>query len=307
MLPLTVRVPASSANLGPGYDAFGVALGLHARFSAEVADEWSVRVVGEGAAELPAGLDNPVVLAMRRVFGECGDDRLRARVFCHSRIPVGRGFGSSAAAIVAGCVLADALCSVPLGRDTLFGIAVGIEGHADNVAAALYGGFTVAWRDEAGARCTRIDPPGLAAVLLPAGGTRSTPEARAALPPTVSHGDAAFTAGRAGLMAAGLALGRPDLVRYGAEDRLHEPYRSGGPRTAPDARRALLEAGADAAVLSGSGPSLVALVVDASDGIAMHRAERVAKRVRRALRSIPDWEEPLAVAVDREGAVLEDR
>ena len=306
MAPLTVRVPASSANLGPGYDAFGLALGIHATFSAELAEDWSVRTVGEGSRELPADAGNPVVHAMRRVFGECGSDA-SARVFCHTRIPIGKGLGSSAAAIVAGCVLADSLCAVPLGRDVLFGIATEIEGHADNVAAALFGGFTISYHDEVGLRATRLEPPGVAVVVLPSAGVQSTSAARAALPSTVSHADASFNAARAGLMTAGLLLGRPDLVRSGAQDRLHEPYRSSLPRTTPEARRILLEAGADGVVVSGSGPSLIGLFADVSDRTAMHRANVTVKRLARALKDAPGWGEPVAVPIDRQGALLVER
>lgn len=306
MAALSVRVPASSANLGPGYDAFAIALGLYGDFSAEPAEEWSVRVVGEGAGQLPEGADNPVALAMRRVFAECGDGDRAARVFCHSRIPMRRGLGSSAAAIVAGCVLADAMCHVPMGRNALFEVAAELEGHADNVAAALFGAFTVSWSDAAGVRCARLDPPGLAAVVLTARDAQSTPAAREVLPASVSHADAAFTCARAGLMASGLVLGRPDLVRVGALDRLHEPYRASAADTA-EARRVLLDAGADGVVLSGSGPSLVGLVADVADRTAARRADLVAKRAATGLRGLSGFAEPAALLIDREGAVLRKR
>ncbi|MDP2401493.1 MAG: homoserine kinase, partial [Actinomycetota bacterium] len=156
---VTIRVPASAANLGPGYDAFGLALGLYNTFSAQPAEEWHVDVRGEGAGRLATDGHNRVAQAMKRAFREIGPDAPRAaRITCDNRIPTARGLGSSAAAIVGGLVLADAMCGSPLGRDRLLELAVELEGHPDNVAAALLGGFTIGWSDEDGPAATSLQP-----------------------------------------------------------------------------------------------------------------------------------------------------
>jgi homoserine kinase len=165
----TVTIPATSANLGPGFDSFGLALALHNRFSAELAEEWSVEVTGEGEGRLSSGPDNRVARSMARVFAEAGHSGLAASVRCENRIPPGAGLGSSAAAIVGGLMLGDALCGAGIDRETLLVLAAGIEGHPDNVAAALYGGFTISWSeaDARGPRCVRLEPAsGLAAVVV---------------------------------------------------------------------------------------------------------------------------------------------
>lgn len=300
-----VRVPATSANLGAGYDAFGLALALHDQFSAQPADKWAVAIVGEGAEELPSSADNLVARAMGRAFAAAGEEDLAARIFCTNRIPAGRGLGSSSAAIVGGMLLADALVSVPLGRHRIFELAVEMEGHPDNVAAALFGGFTIAW-DEEGPRCAQVGPEGgLAAVLALAEAELPTEESRGLLPSRVPHADAAYSAGRAGLLAAGLASGRADLVRAGLADRLHEPYRASAVTDLGAVRDALLRAGADGAVLSGAGPTIVGLVQAADDERALRRARKVAEQAARLLRSAPGRSAPLAVAIDRDGARVE--
>src|SRR5574340_402423 len=138
-MAVRVTVPASSANLGPGYDSFGLALGLYNHFEGELADAWRVEVGGEGAGTLAPDSSNQVARAMARVFAEVGQPGLCAEVVCHNGIPLGRGLGSSAAAIVGGLVLGDALVGSRLGRRRLFELAAELEGHAANVAAALYG------------------------------------------------------------------------------------------------------------------------------------------------------------------------
>ncbi len=303
MLGVTVRVPATSANLGPGYDSFGLALSIHNQFSAELSDEWTVAVLGEGADILPAGPENRVALAMARVFKEAGEEGQAARVFCTNRIPPGRGLGSSSAAIVGGMMLADALCATPLGRNRLFELAVEMEGHPDNVGAALWGGFTVCWREETGPRCARVEPgDGLAAVIVTSDAELSTAEARALLPESVSHEDAAFGAARAGLLAAGIVLGRADMIGPGLSDRIHEQYRISVVPDLSEVAAALIESGVDGAALSGAGPSVIGLVYGFDDARALRRAGDVAQKAAARLREL-GRPKPVCAAVDREGAV----
>jgi homoserine kinase len=303
MPAVTVRVPATSANLGPGYDSFGLALGMFNQFSAEPADEWAVEVVGEGKDVLGTGPTNKVAVAMRAAFAESGEPDRTARVFCVNKIPLGHGLGSSAAAIVGGLLLADAMAEVPLGRNRVFEMAAEMEGHPDNAAAALFGGLAISWRDESGdPRCATIDPAcGLAAVIVMATEPLSTSEARMLLPAEIPHADAAFSASRAGLLAAGMTLGRSDLVAAGLHDRIHEPYREHAVPDLESVRDALLDAGALGATLSGAGPTVIGLVDAESDDEAFAVARAVAERAGRTLRDSDARLEPRVVPIERSG------
>lgn len=298
---VTVRVPATSANIGPGYDSFGLALGLYNTFTAEPADAWSVHVSGEGSGELSGGADNVVASSMARGLAECGISGA-AHISCENEIPTGRGLGSSSSALVGGLLLADAWSDGALGRDGVFSIAAELEGHADNVAAAVFGGLTACWND-GGHRCTPLKPAPLAVVVVIAAEALSTKAARAMLPDTVPFADAAFDAGRAGLAMAGLLLGRGDLLGAGLADKLHQPYRA---KAIPDfdvVCAALLDAGADGAALSGAGPTVMGIVTADDDAAAFERAARVADKAQRIL-SASGRRAPLALVIDHSGAVV---
>ncbi|MDZ4167110.1 MAG: homoserine kinase [Coriobacteriia bacterium] len=301
---MRVRVPASSANLGPGYDSFGLALALHNEFEAEFAESWAVEVGGEGAGRLETGAGNQVALAMARVFAEIGRRELAADITCHNGIPVGRGLGSSSAAIVGGLVLGDALTGAHLGEERILEIAAEIEGHADNVAAALYGGFTVTLGGSVAPQCARIDPAGgVAAVLVLGEGELPTSESRDALPAAVPHSDASANAGRAALVALGLALGEPGFTQAGLRDAIHERYRS---RLVPDldaVRSLFTAAGVGPAVLSGAGPTIVAPVQADDDARALERAREYSDDLRPMLAGIGRTR-VIALSIDRGGAVL---
>lgn len=299
----SVSVPATSANLGPGYDSFGLALGLHNRFSAQPAEEWAVEIVGEGSDVLATDGTNRVAAAMARVFEENGEKGRCAHIFCVNRIPTGRGLGSSAAALVGGMLLADSLCEVPLGRNRIFEMATEMEGHPDNAAAALFGGLTLSWDDD-GPRCVMVEPRGgLAVVVVVGGASLPTEESRALLPPSVSHADAAFNAARAGLLVAGLTLGREDLLAPGLADRLHQQYRAIAIPDFDAVRAVLLDAGATGVVLSGAGPALIGLVTGADDDAAYLAARDVAGRAAAGIAELGGRGAPAALKVDRVGAV----
>lgn len=303
MPSVSVSVPATSANLGPGYDSFGLALGLHNRFSAQPAEEWAVEIVGEGSDVLATDGTNRVALAMARVFAENGEQGRCAHIFCVNRIPPGRGLGSSAAALVGGMLLADSLSEVPLGKNRIFEMATEMEGHPDNVAAALFGGLTLSWHED-GPRCVMVEPRGgLAAVVVVGGSPLPTTESRALLPPTVPHTDAAFNAARAGLLVAGLALGREDLLAPGLADRLHQQYRAVAIPDFYAVRTVLLDAGAAGVVLSGAGPALIGLVSGADDAAAYMAAREVAARAEPGIAELPGRGAPAALRIDRTGAV----
>lgn len=303
---VTVRVPATTANLGSGYDAFGLALDRHNTVTASLAEpgRWHVTAEGEGAEHVAHGARNLVAVAMARLFTEAGMDA-GAEIACVNSIPLGRGLGSSSAAIVGGLVAANELAGRPLHLDSLFRLAAEIEGHPDNVAAALYGGFTVCWSQDGSPRAAHIDPPsGLAAVVVVSDEPLSTRHARSLLPADVPHGDAAFDAGRAGLLAIGIATGRTDLIGPGMNDRLHEQYRAVAVTDLAAVRAALLEAGADGAALSGAGPSVVGLVGGEDDAAAVVRAAAIAQRAAVLLADLPGRRAPEVLAIDRRGAVV---
>jgi homoserine kinase len=272
--PVAVRAPATSANLGPGFDALGLALTLYDDVEARVAAGGvTVAVTGEGAGELPADERHLVVRAMNEAFDAIGERPPGLALRCHNRIPQARGLGSSSAAIVSGILLARALTEAGPERLDDAGVlrlAAGIEGHPDNVAACLLGGLTVAWAADEGVRAVRIEPHAEVQPFLWVPRTRGLTEtARAALPSTVPHADAARNAGRAALLVHALTA-RPDLLYPATEDLLHQRYRAGGaPETA--ALVAELRAVDVAAVVSGAGPSVLALArrgwtPDAVDG-----------------------------------------
>jgi len=265
--PVLVRVPATSANLGPGFDSLGLALTLYDEVEARVtAGGVTVEVIGEGAGDLPGDETHLVVRAMRRAFGVLGEQPAGLALRCRNGIPQARGLGSSSAAIVAGVVLARALAvdgAVRMDDAAALVLADEIEGHPDNVAPCLLGGFTIAWTGDAGAGAVRRDPdPRVRPVLFVPDERGLTEVARSALPKTVPHGDAAFNAGRAALLVHALTTD-PGLLFEATEDRLHQEYRAEGmPGTANLVAR--LRGEGVPAVVSGAGPSVLAFGTGAS-------------------------------------------
>lgn len=302
---VAVLVPATSANLGPGFDSFGLALDMHNRFSAELAEEWSVSVEGEGADVLRSDADNRVAVAMARAFEAAGRPELRARIECRNGIALGNGLGSSSAAIVGGLLLGEALSGVTLGEQKLLELAAALEGHPDNVAAALLGGFTVCWNDAGTVHAARFEPArGLAAVVVVATGELATTEARAMLPDAVPHEDAAFNVAHAGLLAASIATGRPELLGAALADRLHEPYRAPAVADLQLVHDILRDAGAAGVALSGAGPTVIGLVAADTDEAAHALAEEVAERAAEKVRALGTRRAPEALRIDRAGARL---
>lgn len=261
--PVQVRVPATSANLGPGFDAFGLALGLHDHVVARVVEEGlQVDVAGEGAGEVATDERHLVVRAMRATFERLGGQPRGLELVCANRIPHGRGLGSSAAAIVAGILAARALTlggEQGLPDAAVLALASEIEGHPDNVAACLFGGVTIAWTDDAtGTQVARLDAhPDLRALALVPSVTSSTEAARGLLPAQVPHALAAANAARAGLLGLALTV-RPDLLLAATHDRLHQDFRTSA---MPDtlALVGALRAQGLAAVVSGAGPTVLVL------------------------------------------------
>jgi homoserine kinase len=260
--PVTVRTPATSANLGPGFDALGLALTLYDDLEATVTDGgFAVTVSGEGAGELPKDEDHLVVRAMLATFDELGERPAGLSVSCVNRIPQARGLGSSSAAIVGGVQLARGLVKDGLrliGDEDALRIAARLEGHPDNVAPCLLGGFTIAWTEGAGARAVRLAThEGVRPIAFVPAERGYTASARAALPVGVPHRDASFNAGRAALLTHAIT-GDPALLLPATEDRLHQGYRAESmPGTA--SLLASLRSVGVAAVVSGAGPTVLAL------------------------------------------------
>jgi len=264
--PVRVRVPATSANLGPGFDSFGLALQLYDDVVVRIADSGlAVDVAGEGADEVKRDKRNLVVRSLQATFDLLGGQPRGLEVVCANRIPHGRGLGSSAAAIVAGVIAARELVlggADKLPDDAALRLAAHIEGHPDNVAACLLGGFTLAWTadDEFGqaSAAVRLDVhPDLAPVVFVPETKSSTAKVRKLLPEQVPHHDAAANAARAGLLVEALTH-RPDLLLTATADALHQQYRAPAmPKSAALVER--LRADGVAAVISGAGPTVLAL------------------------------------------------
>jgi homoserine kinase len=262
---LTVRVPATSANLGPGFDSLALALDVWDEVSVQPATgSGTVEVTGEGASSVPRDESNLVLRAAHSAFAALRHPPIALRLSCRNAIPHGRGLGSSAAAICAGVLLAGAVTKAGGGptadTTTALALASELEGHPDNVAACLLGGLTIAWTGRAGARAVKIDPLGVVPVLFVPAEESSTRHARALLPDTVGHGDASFNVARAALLVAALSGGQDTLLEA-TEDRLHQDYRAVAMPASAELMRRLRDRGV-AAVISGAGPSVLALLRD---------------------------------------------
>ncbi len=262
---LRVKVPATSANLGPGFDCLGMALCLFNELDVEPADDFSVELEGEGSASIPTDRTNLTVASMERVYQAVGKSLPALRVVERNGIPLDRGLGSSAAAIVAGLVAANALLDFPLSRDEVAALATGIEGHPDNVVPCLCGGLTACAMDGGQPRFMLSRPAERFryAALVP-DFFLSTKRAREVLPGEFSRADAVHNVGRAVLQWAALTSGQPDLLRTGSQDRLHQPYRSALIPGWEEVTALALASGAHSYWLSGAGPTILA-VYDAQD------------------------------------------
>lgn len=296
---MEVRVPASTTNLGPGFDALGLALRLHNRIRISETDG-PVRVItsGEGAGILETGDTNLVYRAVQRLCREAGVAAPALEIRLENAIPVSRGLGSSSTAIVGGLVAANALLGSPLDREQVLNLAVEIEGHPDNVTPALLGGFQITSLTEEGLIHLSIPPPaGLRAVVCIPEASVSTAEARRVLPQSYSRHDAVFNIGRVSLLVAALLTGETSLLRPAMQDRIHQPYRAALVPGYAEAIQGALDAGAVGSCLSGSGSTMLALTTGGEEavGAAMVRAVEAAGTAAR-------W---LALDVDTEGAVVE--
>jgi homoserine kinase len=294
-----VRVPATSANLGPGFDALGLALTLHDDVDAWISESGlSIEISGEGADLAGAGEEHLVVRAMRAAFAVTGGQPPGLGLRCTNRIPHGRGLGSSAAAVVAGILAARALSrSGPgdpgaLPPDALLELATEIEGHPDNVAACLAGGLVIAWTEGGLPRMVRLEPlSSLRPVVCVAPSPVRTDVARGLLPDLVPHQDAAANAGRSALLIAALTqypagsleeTGPPEgptALLAATRDWLHQGYRASAMPETDRLVRRLRDAGIPA-VVSGAGPSVLALLSGKKSADYRHHLDSLGSIVR---------------------------
>lgn len=277
--PVTVRSPASSANLGPGFDSLGLALTKYDTVTAQVCGNGvRVEVSGEGAGELPADEHHLVAQTMLSVFERLGGRPEGIELKCQNSIPQARGMGSSSAAIVSGVLLARQLVKdgpAQLDEAAVIRLAAGKEGHPDNVAACILGGFTIAWNEHTAAgqqiRAMRMeDAKGVSPIIFIPTQRGYTVQARGVLPGMVPLSDAVFNSTRTILLGRALT-GTPDLLFEATEDRLHQPYRAD---TMPETTKLVadLRGVGIAAVVSGAGPSVLALVPEDPDLVAKARS-----------------------------------
>lgn len=295
---VTVRVPATSANLGPGFDTLGLALALYDELTVTAVDEPGVRVdvTGVGADDVPTDASNLVVTAIAHAYAHAGRPLPGLHLTATNVIPHGAGLGSSAAAIVSGIMAAKGLLAgdVEFDLDTMLVLATELEGHPDNVAPALSGGLTIAWTTDDGPRAKKlIVHRGVSPLICVPDHTVSTRLARSLQPASVPVEDAVFNLSRSALLIAAL-IQSPELLLQATEDRLHQDYRASAMPETSTLVRALRQEGL-AAVVSGAGPSILVLASDPAQRLLA--AELVERHSRAAWAS-------LLLAVDFKGATV---
>jgi len=312
MKRVKVRVPATTANLGPGFDVLALALRLYNTVEMEVGKDKTrkklqIDIVGEGEEELPRDSSNIVYRAAKFVF-----DRLRfapgaLRIRLNNRIPLASGLGSSAAARIGGLVGANRLCGERLTDEEILNLAVEIEGHPDNVAAAMMGGLVVCCISSAKGRkgreieVVKFNPPeNLSCVVCIPAFQVLTSRAREILPRTVKFEQAVFTSSRAALLLAALIKRRYELLGMAMEDRLHQPYRKKLVKGMEEVFEKALRAGALGVSLSGAGPSILAFTPSSEPSL----SERVGKAMRQAFARYEIESRYLVLGIDREGTKI---
>jgi len=295
---VTVRVPATTANLGPGFDTLGLALSLYDELTVTVRDApgATVEVIGVGADEVPTDESNLVVTAIAYTFVAYSQPLPGLDLVARNNIPHGRGLGSSGAAIVSGIMAAKGLLHgiVDIDSSALLALATALEGHPDNVAPALFGGLTIAWTTDAGPQHKKlIVHRGVSPLIAVPESTMSTELARSLRPASVPHEDAIFNVSRSALLIASL-IQSPELLLAATEDKLHQSYRAAA---MPETESLILELRSHGlpAVVSGAGPSILVLCSDPAQRLAA--AELIAAR-----RGSP-WQS-LLLAVDFKGATV---
>jgi len=293
---LQVTVPATSANLGPGFDVLGLALDLHNVFTVAQAHETAISIRGYGEG-LPIDDTNLFCKAFTRLYSLTHHDASPVSVQMDLRVPPGMGLGSSATAVVGGLVAANAFLGEPLDQAVLLREAVYLEhgGHADNVAPALMGGLVVNVLDGDGVVSLNVPfPQEMRAVLFMPDFTMDTVQGRTLMPSAFPRTDIVFNTSRVALFVAALTTGRYDLLRTAMQDRLHQPYRARIFPPLPELIQAALEAGAHGACLSGGGSSVLALGTS--------RLDEIGEAMRKAGEAAGIQGEVRVLDIDRKGA-----
>ncbi len=296
-----VRIPATTANLGCGYDTFGMAMGYYNYVTIKPADSFLITIIGEGEKHLQ-GNNNLVVRSASAAFELAGVTMPGLEFICENNIILSRGMGSSSSAIVGGIFAANELMGRPLTTEDILGLAIKIEGHPDNVTPALFGGFTVSVSEGTSQFCKKIDiPSGLKAVLAVPGFPVSTKKARAIMPKNVPLIDAVYNLSHAAYLA--LSLQQGDISGFGAmlTDRLHQPYRFSLIRGAEDVVEAAIAAGAIGCVISGSGPTMISFTED--DDILR---DNIAAAMNEAFMQHEVKAEIICLDMDNQGTVVVD-
>lgn len=276
-MKVTVRVPATTANMGPGFDCLGMALDIWNSISVDTDADGFV-ISGEGRGSLPTDSDNLIYRCFRRVFDGIGKPVPQVGIHCENEIPLGRGLGSSAAAVAGGLLAGSALSGVNLSRERILELAAEIEGHPDNAAAAVMGGCRIVVSD--GDRLVTdvvAVPDELKAVLFVPEVPMPTEEARGLLPSTVDRGDAVFNIGRTALLVNALSSGNLEHLAVATEDMLHQPARQQIFFPMKNIFRAAMSAGALGVFLSGAGSTVLALARDREYTIGYEMADAAMK------------------------------
>ncbi len=296
MTKLKVTVPATSANLGPGFDSLGMALAHYDEYELETTSSGvEIQISGEGAKTAAKDENNLIFRSIQLVFDSVGEKLPGIKLNCRNSIPHGRGMGSSGAAVAGGVMLAAGLlANKNFTEQQLLEFATRLEGHPDNVAPALFGGLTIAWVDESGPHHKKLTVHrGISPLVLVAPNEMSTKLARSLQPESVPHTDAVFNVSRSALLVAALTQS-PELMMSATEDRLHQNYRSSAMPETSKLISSLRELG-HPAVVSGAGPSVLVLEGDPQNRLV---ALDFVKK------NFPAWQ-ALALAVDFKGASLE--
>ena len=297
---VSIRIPASSSNLGPGFDCLGLALGLYNRVVVQETDSGRIEiaVAGEGAGEVPTSRDNLVWSSMEYLFRKVGYETGGVRLDLENGIPIARGLGSSAAARIGGLMAGKVLSGADLDEQDILNMAFELEGHPDNAAPALMGGLVISSARGTHVDCVRIEPPeGIMAVLAVPSFELATERARSVLPEKVSLTDAVYNMSCVALLTAAFATGEVRAIRSAMEDRVHQPYRAS---LIPGMHRvfdAALEAGALGVAISGAGPTILALA-DAN-------SERIGRSMCSAWKERGIDSRALVLDIERRGVVVE--
>jgi homoserine kinase len=270
MASKTIRVPGTTANCGPGFDTIGMACTIYNYLTLEETTDYkiTVEVEGQGQGVIPGSESNIAVQAVLSVFERVAYHHRGFVVKMINNVPLARGLGSSAAAIVSGLMAANLVAGGKLSKDDLLEMATDLEGHPDNVAPALFGGVTISFMENGKAKCLRLVPPvPLTMVVAVPDFSLTTSSARQVLPQQVAFQDASFNVSRAALLVGSLCSGDYNYLSYALQDKLHQPYRNPLIKGIDTVFANACKAGAIGAAISGSGPCIIAFARDHSQAI----------------------------------------